>query len=40
MNMKGGIVCPVKLLAESQVEGDVCPDCGRPVEKFHEESYF
>ena len=25
---------------ESQVEGDVCPDCGRPVEKFHEESYF
>ncbi|NLZ73107.1 MAG: methionine--tRNA ligase, partial [Bacteroidales bacterium] len=25
---------------ESQVEGNVCPDCGRPVEKFHEESYF
>ncbi len=25
---------------ESQVEGNKCPDCGRPVEKFKEESYF
>lgn len=25
---------------ESQIEGNVCPDCGRPVEKFKEESYF
>lgn len=25
---------------ESQVEGNRCPDCGRPVEKFKEESYF
>ncbi len=25
---------------ESQIEGNACPDCGRPVEKFHEESYF
>ena len=25
---------------ESQVEGEKCPDCGRPVEKFKEESYF
>jgi len=25
---------------ESQVEGNKCPDCGRPIEKFKEESYF
>ncbi len=25
---------------ESQIEGNVCPDCGRPIEKFKEESYF
>ena len=25
---------------ESQVEGNLCPDCGRPIEKFKEESYF
>ncbi len=25
---------------ESQVEGNICPDCGRPIEKFKEESYF
>ena len=25
---------------ESQVEENKCPDCGRPVEKFKEESYF
>jgi methionyl-tRNA synthetase len=25
---------------ESQVEDNKCPDCGRPVEKFQEESYF
>jgi len=25
---------------ESQIEGNKCPDCGRPVEKFKEESYF
>lgn len=25
---------------ERQAEGGVCPDCGRPVELLHEESYF
>ncbi len=25
---------------ESQIEKDICPDCGRPVEKFKEETYF
>lgn len=25
---------------ERQAEGKVCPDCGRPVELLHEESYF
>ncbi len=25
---------------ESHIENNVCPDCGRPVEKFKEESYF
>lgn len=25
---------------ESQVEDNKCPDCGRPIEKFKEESYF
>jgi len=25
---------------ESQIEGNKCPDCGRPIEKFKEESYF
>ncbi|MFW6135138.1 MAG: methionine--tRNA ligase [Elusimicrobiota bacterium] len=25
---------------ETQIEGNKCPDCGRPIEKFKEESYF
>ncbi len=25
---------------ESQIEGNLCPDCGRPIEKFQEETYF
>lgn len=25
---------------ESQIEKEICPDCGRPVEKFKEETYF
>ncbi len=25
---------------ESQIDGNKCPDCGRPIEKFKEESYF
>ncbi|MBN2395691.1 MAG: methionine--tRNA ligase [Candidatus Atribacteria bacterium] len=25
---------------ESQIEGNKCPDCGRPLEKYKEESYF
>lgn len=25
---------------ESHIENNVCPDCGRPVEKFKEETYF
>ena len=25
---------------ETQAEGGICPDCGRPVKKTHEEAYF
>lgn len=25
---------------ESQIENNICPDCGRPLEKFKEETYF
>ena len=41
MNMKAGIVLLVNHFSRNfSLENGNCPDCGRPVEKVKEESYF